>query len=141
MEYKLVKASIEKDWSHATLWFANPNCVFETPHKVFLFDNYHIELLMSKVSGCAHVDLNDLPIEFIPEEFHTIHANYVEVEIGLHKHVNRKINGRPVLTTHVHVFAPLVKVDGPCERWTYLRCPRQLAQEQINRYWIPVDED
>lgn len=141
MKYNLVKASIEPNYSHATLWFANPDCVFEKAHKLFLFEEHSIKLLMSEISHCAPVDLNDLPLELIPEQFHTIHAEYVEVNIGLHKHVSRKVNGRPVFTRNVYVFAPMVKVDRPCEHWTFLHCPRQLAQEQINRYWIPVDED
>lgn len=110
MKYKLCRASIEPDYSHATLWYANPNCIFEEPHKWVLSDRFSIERLMRKID-IGQVNPNDLPIDKIPEDIQYIKATVVEVYIGLHKHVRKKINGRP------------------------------MAQEQINRCWIPVEED
>lgn len=144
MKYVLCKASIEPDRSHVTLWYANPSCILETPHKLVVFSTYQIDYIMKKIDdGCYGnpFDANDLPIGLMPEDVQTIQAEFVEVEIGLHKHVSRKVNGRPVFTRCVYVFIPLVRCN--CEGNFYRRLydARQLAQEQINRYWIPVDED
>ena len=141
MKYNLVKASIEPDRSHATLWYANPDCVFEKAHKMILFEEHSIKLLMSEIADCEPVDLNNLPLVLIPEQFQTINAKYVEVNIGLHKHVSRKVNGRPVFTRCLYVFVPMVRCECSGNFWRPLYDPKQLAQEQINRYWIPVDED
>jgi hypothetical protein len=90
---------------------------------------------------CLAVNTNDLPIDMMPEDVKTVQAEYVEVPIGLHKHVSRKINGRPVLTRCVYVFIPLVRCNCEGSFYRPLYDARQLALEQVNRYWIPVDED
>ena len=141
MKYNLCKASIEPDRSHVTLWYANPNCILEKPHKLLVFNSIQIDCIMQSLDDCPDIDLNNLPIGMMPENIKTIQAEYVEVEIGLHKHVSRKINGRPVFTRCVYVFIPLVRCECGGEIYRRLYDARQLAQEQINRYWIPVDED
>jgi len=141
MEYTLCKVSCELDRSHATLWYANPQCVLEKPHKVIIFSRYQIDKLFEEINTQFNgmtIDMNDIPLHLIPESFKTIQAEYVEVNIGLHKHVSRTINGRPVYTRFLYVFVPLVRKG---EFYHRLYDPRQLAQEQINRYWIPVEED
>lgn len=141
MEYTLCKVSCEPDRSHATLWYANPQCVLEKPHKVIIFSRYQIDKLFEEIDTQFKgmpIDMNDIPLHLIPECFKTIHAEFVEVGIGLHKHVSRTINGRPVYTRNLYVFVPLVRKGQFYDR---LYDPRQLAQEQINRYWIPVEED
>lgn len=144
MKYVLCKASVELDYSHAELWYANPDCILEKPHKIVLFSNYQIDCLMGIINTSSNLDyfnLSDLPLDMIPEQFKEINAEYVEVPVGLHKHASRKIGGRPVFTRCMNVFVPLVRCKCSGEHWRYLYDPRQLAQEQINRYWIPVDED
>ena len=142
MKYVLCKASIEPNRSHITLWYANPDCVLERPHKVLIFNSIQIDYIMRKIDDCClPIDLNNLPIDMMPENVKAIHAEYVEVKIGLHKHVSRKINGRPVYTRCVYVFIPLVRCNCEDNSYRHMYDPRQLAQEQINRYWIPVDED
>lgn len=142
MEYTLCKVSCEPDRSHATLWYANPQCVLEKPHKIIIFSNYQIDKLLKIVDDRFEdmpIDMNDIPIHMISDEFRTIHADYVEVPIGLHKHVSRKTtDGRPVYTRNVYVFIPLVYKNN---LWLRLYDPREVAQQQINRYWIPVEED
>jgi hypothetical protein len=88
----------------------------------------------------SQVNPNDLPIDKIPEDIQYIKATVVEVYIGLHKHVRKKINDRPILTRFLYIFVPLVQRDGT-NLLQPLYDPIQLAQEQINRCWIPVEED
>ena len=143
MKYVLCKASIAPNRAYVTLWYANPDCILEKPHKLVVFNTYQIDYIMKQIDDgmIPMVDTNDLPIDIMPEDVKTIHAEWVEVEIGLHKHVSRKINGRPVYTRCVYVFIPLVRCDCSGNFYRRLFDARQLAQEHINRYWIPVDED
>lgn len=141
MEYKLTKLSVEPDYSRATLWYANPDCIFERVHKQMLFNKSALDILASIISSMGPVDLNDVPIELLPDMFKTIHARYVEVHVGLHKHVSKKVNKQPILTRFIYVFVPQVKCECSGEQYRDLYDPRYLAQEIINRYWIPVDED
>lgn len=49
-----------------------------------------------------------------------------------------------MMTTSLNVFAPMTYVQRPCDHemvYEYIKSPQQIAQEIINKEWIPVDED
>lgn len=148
MEYKLYKAAINRNATVCSLWFTNPNCVFEEPHKLVFFSPHPvIDIMMSVVWDGSRdgIDINNVPLNIIPEELQTIHASYVNVAIGLHRHATEKASGgRPKLTTSLNIFAPMTQVERPCDNkmvYEYIKSPQQIAREIINKEWIPVEED
>ena len=149
MEYKLYKASLNKNATACTLWFENPVCVFEKPHKVVFFSPHPvIDILQDvwyKYSDHSAIDRNDIPVNLLPEELQTLHGEVREVRIGLHKHVSMKAcGGRPLMTRSLVVFAPMTYVQRHCDgkmEYQFIESPEQIVQNIVNKEWIPVDED
>lgn len=141
MKYELTKLSVHPSFEYAMAWYSNPSCPFERDHKLMVHNAFALDAIRKAMLALHVEDYDNVPLEVVPQELMTIQARYVEVDIGLHKHVSKKVDKRPILTRSLHVFIPQVRCECSGEFYRDLYDPRCIAQEIINKYWIPVDED
>lgn len=68
MEYKLYKAAINPHATVCSLWFTNPKCVFEEPHKLVFFSPHPVIDAIASVVFGPHggIDINNIPLSIIP---------------------------------------------------------------------------